>query len=73
MTLHLIVVCVISDTRRHAGHADIVRELFDDPSGIRKARTACRQGIRHAGGRRSRPQRAAREARQLIARLPTAG
>ncbi|MFB8037305.1 DinB family protein [Streptomyces sp. NPDC056004] len=29
VTLHHILVRVISDTQRHAGHADIVRELID--------------------------------------------
>jgi hypothetical protein len=32
-TLHHIVVRVISDTHRHAGHADIVRELIDGSVG----------------------------------------
>ena len=29
MTLHQILVHVIAETHRHAGHADIVRELID--------------------------------------------
>lgn len=33
VTLHHIVVRVISDTQRHAGHADIVRELIDGSVG----------------------------------------
>lgn len=33
MTLNHIVVRVISDTHRHAGHADIVRELIDGSVG----------------------------------------
>ncbi|WUR86763.1 DinB family protein [Streptomyces phaeochromogenes] len=32
-TLNHIVVRVISDTQRHAGHADIVRELIDGSVG----------------------------------------
>jgi uncharacterized damage-inducible protein DinB len=32
-TLHHILVRVISDTQRHAGHADIVRELIDGSVG----------------------------------------
>jgi hypothetical protein len=34
-TLHHIVVRVIADTQRHAGHADIVRELIDGSAGMR--------------------------------------
>ncbi|MFD5871928.1 DinB family protein [Streptomyces sp. NPDC060322] len=33
VTLHHILVRVISDTQRHAGHADIVRELVDGTAG----------------------------------------
>ncbi len=36
MTLHHILVRVISDTQRHAGHADIVRELIDGSVGYLK-------------------------------------
>ena len=35
MTLHRILVHVISETERHAGHADIVRELIDGAAGLR--------------------------------------
>jgi uncharacterized damage-inducible protein DinB len=35
VTLHQILVHVIADTNRHAGHADIVRELIDGASGLR--------------------------------------
>jgi hypothetical protein len=34
-TLHHLVVRVIADTQRHAGHADIVRELVDGAAGMR--------------------------------------
>jgi len=33
--LHLILVHLISETHRHAGHADIVRELIDGAVGLR--------------------------------------
>ncbi|MFD7711186.1 DinB family protein [Streptomyces sp. NPDC059785] len=33
VTLHHIMVRVLSDTQRHAGHADIVRELVDGTAG----------------------------------------
>ena len=35
VTLHLILVHVIAETNRHAGHADIVRELVDETVGLR--------------------------------------
>lgn len=34
VTLHRIIVHVIADTDRHAGHADIVRELIDGSAGL---------------------------------------
>ncbi|MGW4797614.1 DinB family protein, partial [Nonomuraea sp. NPDC004297] len=33
VTLHLILVHVTTETHRHAGHADIVRELLDGAAG----------------------------------------
>jgi hypothetical protein len=35
VTLHLVVVHLIAETNRHAGHADIVRELIDGAAGLR--------------------------------------
>ena len=35
VTLHRILVHVIAETTRHAGHADIVRELIDGAVGLR--------------------------------------
>jgi uncharacterized damage-inducible protein DinB len=34
-TLHRVLVHLIAETERHAGHADIVRELVDGSAGIR--------------------------------------
>ena len=34
VTLHRILVHVIAETNRHAGHADIVRELIDGAIGL---------------------------------------
>ncbi|MGL6237117.1 MAG: DinB family protein [Segniliparus sp.] len=34
-TLHKVLVHVIAETNRHAGHADIVRELVDGAAGLR--------------------------------------
>jgi hypothetical protein len=35
VTLHQILVHMIAETNRHAGHADIVRELVDGAAGLR--------------------------------------
>jgi uncharacterized damage-inducible protein DinB len=35
VTLHRILAHVIAETSRHAGHADIVRELIDGAAGLR--------------------------------------
>jgi uncharacterized damage-inducible protein DinB len=35
VTLHQILVHLIAETHRHAGHADIVRELVDGAAGLR--------------------------------------
>lgn len=35
VTLHQILVHVVAETARHAGHADIVRELTDGAAGLR--------------------------------------
>jgi len=36
VTLHLILIHMIAETDRHAGQADIVRELIDGAAGLRK-------------------------------------
>ncbi|MEW9554144.1 DinB family protein [Nonomuraea sp. NPDC050783] len=36
VTLHRILIHVIAETNRHAGHADIVRELIDGAAGLRR-------------------------------------
>ena len=35
VTLHQVLVHVIAETHRHAGHADVVRELIDGAAGLR--------------------------------------
>lgn len=35
VTLHTVLVHMIAETDRHAGHADIVRELIDGSAGVR--------------------------------------
>ncbi len=44
MTLHHAVVRVLTETHRHAGHADIVRELIDGDVGERKDRDSMAPG-----------------------------
>ncbi|TNC19675.1 DinB family protein [Georgenia sp. 311] len=39
VTLHHVLVHVIAETARHAGHADIVRELIDGAAGLRAGAT----------------------------------
>lgn len=38
-TLHTLLVAVIAETNRHAGHADILRELIDGRVGMRAGHT----------------------------------
>ncbi|MFJ5518093.1 DinB family protein [Streptomyces griseoluteus] len=63
VTLHHAVVRVLADTQRHAGHADIVRELVDGVTGMDQGNT-CMPSDDPAwwAGHRARVERAAREA-----------
>ncbi len=45
VTLHRIVVHVTEDVARHAGHADIVRELIDGATGLRADNTNMPNGV----------------------------
>jgi hypothetical protein len=36
VTLHRILLHMIAETHRHAGHADIVREMVDGAAGLRE-------------------------------------
>jgi hypothetical protein len=38
-TLHTLLVTVLAETNRHAGHADILRELIDERVGMRAGHT----------------------------------
>ncbi|MEU6197682.1 DinB family protein [Streptomyces sp. NPDC047061] len=63
VTLHHILVRVISDTQRHAGHADIVRELIDGSVGYLSGKENLPPGDKEWWeGHRSRLERVAREA-----------
>ncbi|MEU1274541.1 DinB family protein [Streptomyces sp. NPDC005799] len=44
VTLHHAIVRVIADTHRHAGHADIIRELIDGAVGMNENNTSMPQG-----------------------------
>ena len=35
VTLHRLLIHMIAETHRHAGHADIVREMIDGSAGLR--------------------------------------
>ncbi|MFQ6852685.1 DinB family protein [Streptomyces sp. 35M1] len=64
VTLHRILVHVISDLQRHAGHADIVRELVDGAVGMRSGNENMPPGDRvWWEGYRQRLEQAARDAR----------
>jgi uncharacterized damage-inducible protein DinB len=64
VTLRRILVHMIAETNRHAGHADIVRELIDGAVGMRAGRDNLPAGVDRAWweGYRERVERAAREA-----------
>jgi uncharacterized damage-inducible protein DinB len=62
-TLHRLLVHVIAETNRHAGHADIVRELIDGSVGLRadNSNLASTDPV-HWDHHRERIERAARRA-----------
>ena len=63
VTLHRALVHMIAETHRHAGHADIVRELIDGTVGFRDGNDNMAPGDRAWwDGYRARVERAAREA-----------
>jgi hypothetical protein len=65
VTLHRILVHMIAETDRHAGHADIVRELIDGAAGLRDGNDNMAPGDQGWWqSYRSRLENAAREAAQ---------
>jgi uncharacterized damage-inducible protein DinB len=63
VTLHRILLHVIAETQRHAGHADVVRELLDGSVGMRKGNENLPSGDRAWWARyRERLEKAARDA-----------
>ena len=64
-TLHRILVHVIAETHRHAGHADIVREAIDGAVGLRSDNDNMARGDdAWWAAYRDRLERVAREAEQ---------
>jgi hypothetical protein len=63
VTLHHLLVRVIADTDRHAGHADIIRELIDGSAGLATGNSSLPSEDRAWWeSYRDRVERAAREA-----------
>jgi hypothetical protein len=63
VTLHRILIHVIAETSRHAGHADIVRELIDGAAGLTAGRPNLPTGQEHSWtSHYDRVARAARDA-----------
>ncbi|MFE9255724.1 DinB family protein [Streptomyces sp. NPDC006879] len=66
LSLHRAVVYVISDTHRHAGHADILRELVDGAVGVSESGHSMAPGDpTWWEGYRGQLERAAREAGRI--------
>jgi uncharacterized damage-inducible protein DinB len=63
VTLHRVLVHMIAETERHAGHADLVRELIDGSAGIRAGNSNLPDGdTQWWETYRDRVEQAAREA-----------
>jgi uncharacterized damage-inducible protein DinB len=63
VTLHRVLVHVIAETNRHAGHADVVRELVDGAAGLRAGTDNLPEGVDEAwwADYREKLERVARE------------
>jgi Protein of unknown function (DUF664) len=71
VTLHQVLVHVVAETHRHAGHADVVRELVDGAAGLWAGNDNLPTGDRAWWeDYRARLQRVAEEA---AARAPSGG
>lgn len=62
VTLHQILVHVVAETARHAGHADVLRELLDGAAGVRAGNTNLPDDDYDWAAHHDRVERAAREA-----------
>jgi hypothetical protein len=69
VTLHRVLVHVATETHRHAGHADIVRELIDGSAGLRPGQDNLWAGQEEGywDAHRERVETAAREAQERAA------
>ena len=63
LSLHRVLVHLVAETQRHAGHADVVRELIDGAAGLRRGSGDMAPGDEAWWrGHRERVEGAAREA-----------
>jgi hypothetical protein len=62
VTLHQVMVHMLADTQRHAGHADIIRELIDGSAGLSEDNLNLPGGAISWEGHRKRVDDAARQA-----------
>ncbi|TXR95868.1 DinB family protein [Streptomyces sp. col6] len=63
LSLHRVLVHLVAETQRHAGHADVVRELIDGAAGLRRGSGDTAPGDEAWWrGHRERVEGAAREA-----------
>ncbi|MEU1365561.1 DinB family protein [Streptomyces sp. NPDC005803] len=73
LTLHRVLVHMVAETQRHAGHADVVRELVDGATGQReKGRNMAPGDSAWWESHRARLERVAREASAAQGPRPTA-
>ncbi len=62
VTLHQILVHMVAETCRHAGHADIVRESIDGAAGVRADNSNLPDAGYDWAAHRARVEQAARDA-----------
>ena len=65
VSLHRVLVHVATENHRHAGHADLVRELVDGATGLRPGATNIPDEVTDWPAHVARVERAAREAAAL--------
>jgi hypothetical protein len=71
VTLHRILVHTIAEAHRHAGHADLIRELIDGSAGLLNGNDNLAPGDRTWwDGHRNRLEKVARDVSAMAARSP---
>jgi uncharacterized damage-inducible protein DinB len=71
VTLHRVLIHVIAEVDRHAGHADIVREMIDGAAGLRRDNSNLMPGDTSTWEQyRERLERAAREGSERVGEHP---